>query len=417
MRRGRPPYPDLLTPREQEVLALIREGLTNDQIAARLGISESGARYHVSEILSKLNVTSRREAAQWDGRTGWLSKLGLVLPHIGLQKAMTAFVATGVVAVVALAIGVLIMQGRDKSEVSREVPPTVVVDTVDQIGLHQQLLSDADNLYRVTRSVLSEPAACQCLPTEVEVLRHSAPNSCKAVGREILQSPEYDAARDEPLATGLIISCEQLQSITEPSGFVPVATDIAIRLEPILVAEHAKTPSRPQGVPAIPAARSKNTPSNVYAPPTRVGIPAVDRTLDLIERNRWDQLASQAAYRDMPCSFDMTREGLKCGLAEPEGTTHPVVLIGACEASPVERPLVESALSTLSDAFLYAAFKTDHAWASDTRYILLFRSPSVPNDDRQLLLDQSGRVTGFGRCGVVDWLPADGDTTILPRKQ
>ena len=49
----------MLTPREQEVLALVRDGLTNEQIAARLGISESGARYHVSEILSKLGVSSR----------------------------------------------------------------------------------------------------------------------------------------------------------------------------------------------------------------------------------------------------------------------------------------------------------------------------------------------------------------------
>lgn len=63
MRRGRPPYPDLLTPREQEVLELLRHGLTNQQIADRLGISMYGARYHVSEILSKLGVSSREEAA------------------------------------------------------------------------------------------------------------------------------------------------------------------------------------------------------------------------------------------------------------------------------------------------------------------------------------------------------------------
>ena len=66
-RRGRPPYPDVLTPRQWEVLALLREGLSNEQIALRLGISVDGVKFHVSEILSKLGVTSRNEAAQWEG--------------------------------------------------------------------------------------------------------------------------------------------------------------------------------------------------------------------------------------------------------------------------------------------------------------------------------------------------------------
>jgi DNA-binding CsgD family transcriptional regulator len=65
MRRGRPPYEDTLTPREWEVLALIREGLSNQEIADRLGISHDGAKYHVAEILSKLGVASRQEAASW----------------------------------------------------------------------------------------------------------------------------------------------------------------------------------------------------------------------------------------------------------------------------------------------------------------------------------------------------------------
>ena len=66
-RRGRPPYPDVLTPRQWEVLALLREGLSNEQIALRLGISVDGVKFHVSEILGKLGVTSRNEAAQWEG--------------------------------------------------------------------------------------------------------------------------------------------------------------------------------------------------------------------------------------------------------------------------------------------------------------------------------------------------------------
>jgi DNA-binding CsgD family transcriptional regulator/dipeptidyl aminopeptidase/acylaminoacyl peptidase len=64
-RRGRPRHPDILTPREWEVLGLLREGLSNPEIAARLGISRAGAKYHVAEILGKLGLENRDAAAQW----------------------------------------------------------------------------------------------------------------------------------------------------------------------------------------------------------------------------------------------------------------------------------------------------------------------------------------------------------------
>jgi len=64
-RRGRPPHPDILTPREWEVLDLLRAGLTNEQIANQLGISLQGAKFHVSEILGKLQLPDRRAAAAW----------------------------------------------------------------------------------------------------------------------------------------------------------------------------------------------------------------------------------------------------------------------------------------------------------------------------------------------------------------
>ncbi len=54
---------DELTAREREVLDLVRLGLTNEEIAGRLGITEAGAKYHVSQILSKLGVSTREEAA------------------------------------------------------------------------------------------------------------------------------------------------------------------------------------------------------------------------------------------------------------------------------------------------------------------------------------------------------------------
>jgi len=62
-RRGRPRHPDILTPREWEVLTLVRRGDSNTQIGRRLGISFAGAKYHVAEIMSKLGVHSRQEAA------------------------------------------------------------------------------------------------------------------------------------------------------------------------------------------------------------------------------------------------------------------------------------------------------------------------------------------------------------------
>jgi len=53
---------DDLTEREQEVLELIVEGLNNREIAKRLIISRSTAKFHVSNVLSKLQVSSRMEA-------------------------------------------------------------------------------------------------------------------------------------------------------------------------------------------------------------------------------------------------------------------------------------------------------------------------------------------------------------------
>ncbi len=60
---NQPPVPGLnLTEREHEVLAWMVEGLNNTQIAARLTVSSSTIKSHVSNILTKLGVSSRTEA-------------------------------------------------------------------------------------------------------------------------------------------------------------------------------------------------------------------------------------------------------------------------------------------------------------------------------------------------------------------
>ncbi|MGN6813597.1 MAG: ATP-binding protein, partial [Thermomicrobiales bacterium] len=57
--------PPALSPREQQVAALIASGLTNAQIAATLGLSQRTADSHVHHILHKLGATSRATIAAW----------------------------------------------------------------------------------------------------------------------------------------------------------------------------------------------------------------------------------------------------------------------------------------------------------------------------------------------------------------
>ncbi len=66
---GRPRAAGELTGREQEVLALIAQGMSNARIAQALVISEKTAGHHVSAILMKLGVRNRTEAAAYAVRT------------------------------------------------------------------------------------------------------------------------------------------------------------------------------------------------------------------------------------------------------------------------------------------------------------------------------------------------------------
>jgi DNA-binding CsgD family transcriptional regulator len=99
-----------LTRREREVLDLIRCGLTNEEIALHLDISTAGAKYHVSEILSKLGVATREQAAdlslekrpRW--RAGW---------PLWASLGSAATVAVALAATVALG-SVGVDSGRDE---------------------------------------------------------------------------------------------------------------------------------------------------------------------------------------------------------------------------------------------------------------------------------------------------------------
>lgn len=69
----RPPTPNPLTDRELEVLQVVARGLRNQDIAAELMISEATVRTHVSNILGKLHLASRTQAALYALREGLAS--------------------------------------------------------------------------------------------------------------------------------------------------------------------------------------------------------------------------------------------------------------------------------------------------------------------------------------------------------
>jgi two-component system response regulator DesR len=63
---------DPLTDRERQVLRAAEEGLTSADIATRLGLSDGTVRNYLSEIIAKLGVSNRIEAARLARQKGWL---------------------------------------------------------------------------------------------------------------------------------------------------------------------------------------------------------------------------------------------------------------------------------------------------------------------------------------------------------
>ena len=65
-----PPTKDPITEREVEILQFVAKGLTNDEIAEKLVVSERTVRTHVSNILAKLQLANRTQAALYALKEG-----------------------------------------------------------------------------------------------------------------------------------------------------------------------------------------------------------------------------------------------------------------------------------------------------------------------------------------------------------
>ncbi|RME82585.1 MAG: hypothetical protein D6775_10485, partial [Caldilineae bacterium] len=71
------PEENPLTRRESQILGLLAEGLSNDEIANRLTISPNTVKVHVRNIFEKMGVQSRTEATMEAVRRGWIQVPGL----------------------------------------------------------------------------------------------------------------------------------------------------------------------------------------------------------------------------------------------------------------------------------------------------------------------------------------------------
>lgn len=65
--RGRPRHPDVLTPGEWRVASAARYGMTNRQIAERIGVGVEAVKFHLANILLKLGLAHRKELLRWTG--------------------------------------------------------------------------------------------------------------------------------------------------------------------------------------------------------------------------------------------------------------------------------------------------------------------------------------------------------------
>ncbi|HMO54816.1 MAG TPA: LuxR C-terminal-related transcriptional regulator [Tepidiformaceae bacterium] len=115
--RSRRRAPGELTARQREVLELLARRQTNGEIAEKLGISLSAAKWHVSEIIGELGVDTRGEAADWwreqNGLPARLRRSGLVVAGWLSWRPVAMGLAALALIVAAAVVAALLWQGGD----------------------------------------------------------------------------------------------------------------------------------------------------------------------------------------------------------------------------------------------------------------------------------------------------------------
>ena len=126
--RGRPPHPGILTAAEQRVLAELRRGGTNAEIAVRLGVTLDAVKFHISNMLGKLQLENREQLAAWRPEPrrrlfGLLAVPGTLEP-IGRLLVWAGVAAAGAAAVAVVVVVLIVLSSLDGSEQQLAFAPT-----------------------------------------------------------------------------------------------------------------------------------------------------------------------------------------------------------------------------------------------------------------------------------------------------
>jgi DNA-binding CsgD family transcriptional regulator/Tol biopolymer transport system component len=159
-RPGRPAHPEILTPAEQRVLEHVREGLPNAEIGVRLGISPDAVKYHVSNMLGKLQLTNRQELAAWKpGREPVFGRRWAGVPLA--LKWFAGIAAVGTAAVAGIAIFAAVP--KDNPQVTAGPLPAGIVSVATD-GTPGNANSGVSSLSTDGRFVAFESKATNLVP-------------------------------------------------------------------------------------------------------------------------------------------------------------------------------------------------------------------------------------------------------------
>jgi len=128
-----------ITPRQREVLELLAANRTNFEIAQALGISLDGAKWHVREVLARLGVDSREQAAEYwrRERSPVRRTFAFFAPLAQIATSKVAVFAGVAVVAGAVVVGALALRGGDDESASQDevaVSPTATA-VVDDLAL------------------------------------------------------------------------------------------------------------------------------------------------------------------------------------------------------------------------------------------------------------------------------------------